>query len=385
MDLTLRVLITGARCGLVAALLAASLRAATPSDPHEQLKAAGVLSDTDALQLEAGETVAKVLDSPDRAEVVSFAATRVRASASRFLECTRDVSCLRANEDVLEVGRFGPVPRPSDLAGLSLDARDREHLSRCEIGRCDVRLPESAIERFRTGIDWSSPGNPTSAAELFRITLAGFASAYLAEGNRALAIYHDNPHPAAVGASINELLQRQWFALDGCPELVAYLRDFPEAHLASAEEFVYWYKEKFWRKTLVSLNHVIVYPKNEGTTSRVYVASKQLYATHYLESSIEALVFEGDPGGGSGTLVFLSRTRADTRPAGFNWLERVIIRRLVRGRLENQFRQLRRRLETSDTTNDLEAGEPAACADRASRDGTSVTSRSNLWASWASS
>ena len=327
------------------ALAAAGLPPATAPDPRALLKAEALLTDVDAQLLDAGGIVAKVLDSPDHAEIVSFAVLRVRADADRFLECMRDVRCLKANEDVVEVGRLGTSPSVRDLAGLSLDARDREYLSRCETGRCDVRLPDEAIEKFRTGVDWSSPQSPVTADALFRTTLADLAAAYLAKGNAALAQYHDNPRPVSVGASLDELLRRRLFVLDGVPEVVGYLRDFPAASLGATDDFLYWYKERFWRKTVVCLNHVTIYEKDDGPTPRVYVASKQLYATHYHESSIELHLFVEDPAGDAGTLVFLSRARADIRPGGFNWLERVIIRRLVRGRLENQFRLLRSRLE----------------------------------------
>jgi hypothetical protein len=332
---------------LALALLAGGLgqTAAPAQDPRAQLRAEAVLTEADAQELDTGAIVAKVLDSPDHAEIVSFATFRVRASSERFLDCMRDVTCLKAHEEVLEVGRFGTAPNPRDLAGLTLDARDREYLSHCEIGRCDVRLPEDAIERFRTAVDWSSAQNPVSAANLFRVTLAGFASAYLAGGNRALAHYHDNPHAVSVGASVDELLRRRWFVLQGAPELLGYLRDFPAAHLTTVDDFLYWYKEKFWRKTVVSLNHVSVYAKGDGPARRIYVASKQLYATHYHESSIELLVFASDPGDEGGTLLFLSRSRADIRPGGFNWLERLVIHRLVRARLQGQFRLLRSRIE----------------------------------------
>ena len=338
----------------LAVWLAAGL-AEPASDPQAPLKTAGLLTDADLQQLGAGEVVAKVLDTSDRAEVASFAAVRVRASPARFLACVRDVTCLRANEDLLQEGRFDASPSAHDLAGLSLDERDRDYLAHCEVGRCDVRLPADAIEAFRTKVDWSAGRGAAVAAELFRTTLAGLAASYREQGNRGLVVYRDNPRPASVAASTAELLQRQWWVLDGAPELLVYLRDFPEARLDGAEDFLYWYKEKFWRKTVVNLNHVIVYPKPEASVypksetgaSRVYVATKQLYSTHYHESAIEVLLFASDPGAASGTLLFLSRARADIRPSGFNWLERVIIRRLVRGRLTNQFRVLRQRLESA--------------------------------------
>src|SRR5215470_2075756 len=99
------------------ALLAAS--AAAASDPRALMKAEAVLTDADSQILDSGGVVAKVLETPDHAEIVSFATLRVRADADRFLECMRDVHCLKANEDVLEVGRFGAAPSVRDVAGLS--------------------------------------------------------------------------------------------------------------------------------------------------------------------------------------------------------------------------------------------------------------------------
>src|SRR5262249_10488968 len=216
------------------------------------------------------------------------------ADADRFVECMRDVRCLKANDDVLEVGRFGAGPNVRDLAGLSLDARDREYLSRCESGRCDVRLSDEAIERFRTGVDWSSPQSAVAAAALFRTTLAELATAYLEKGNAGLVQYHDNPRPVSVAGSVSELLRRRFFVLEGAPELVGYLRDFPAASLTTTDDFLYWYKEKFWRKTVVCVNHVTIYEKSDGPERRVYVTSKQLYATHYHESSLELHLFVED-------------------------------------------------------------------------------------------
>jgi hypothetical protein len=73
-------------------------------------------------------------------------------------------------------------------------------------------------------------------------------------------------------------------------------------------------------------------------------AAKQIYANHYFESSVSITVFVETRGGG-GYLAYLSRTRADIRASGFNFLERAVLRRLVVGRLDAQLKWMRAVLE----------------------------------------
>lgn len=107
-----------------------------------------------------------------------------------------------------------------------------------------------------------------------------------------------------------------------------------------------WAKERFWRKVLVSLHHVTIADRSGRTEERVFVVSKQPYASHYFEASVEVMLFVRCPGDDErGWLMFLSRARTDIRPSGFTWLERLLLKRLVRGRLQGQLRGMRERLE----------------------------------------
>ena len=49
---------------------------------------------------------ARVIDTPDRSEVMLLATARVRASRKAFLACASDPSCLRASGDLLGAGRL---------------------------------------------------------------------------------------------------------------------------------------------------------------------------------------------------------------------------------------------------------------------------------------
>jgi hypothetical protein len=298
-------------------------------------------------EIEQGRIVARVVDTDDRSEVMTMGAVQVRASKERFQECARDPSCLRRSEHLLGAGRLGTPPSPLDLKGLRFDRRELERLRECRVGDCDVRFSADAIERFRKEVDWSSPAAGERAAGLFRETLAGYASSYQAGGNRALPVYRDGKSATPPLESLQALLQRPWFVLGDVPELHRYLLDFPLARPASAEDFVSWYEERAHRLSVIAVNHNTIYEKTDGPLTRIFVASKQLYASHYYESSLEVMVFVSGASSDRGTLLFLGRARADIRPAGFHWFERLLLKRVVRWRLIARLRDAREKLEAS--------------------------------------
>ncbi|PYQ40464.1 MAG: hypothetical protein DMF77_18310, partial [Acidobacteria bacterium] len=90
-------------------------------------------------------------------------------------------------------------------------------------------------------------------------------------------------------------------------------------------------------------------------------AAKQIYANRYFESSVSVTTFaERAP-----YLLYVSRTRADIRASGFNLLERLVLRRLVAGRLEAQIQWMRDRLEGRDRPSAVRPAHPDVPADEA--------------------
>lgn len=296
-------------------------------------------------ELGRGGVVAKVVDTTDRAEVATASVVHVRATRQRFLACVRDPGCLRASDDLSEAGRLDPSPTAADLRQLILHPRDVGALRRCRVGRCDVRLSAEAISRFRDDVNWAAPSHVQEAEVVLRQLLARYAAGYLQRGDAALMRYEDSPATASVGDGTRLLLGRLSAALGVMPGLLEYVSGFPAPRPTGTEDFLYWYQERFWRKTVVALNHVVIADEGEAA-GRVFVFTKQIYATHYFESSLELLVFEPGVEDGHGRIVHLARSRAQIRPGGFNGVERFLIRRLVRGRLTRQLEAMRDTLES---------------------------------------
>jgi len=293
-----------------------------------------------------GRIVTKVIETSDRSEVMSFTVMRVKTTPDRVLDRFRSVETWRRYPWVLQAGRVGPVPSPRDLDALTLDGGDIKALARCRVNDCDIRLPADVIEQFRREVDWTSPGREATGSALFRRTLSSYAASYLRLGNAALFEYANNDEPVRVGESLKQLIDRFRFLGEASPDLYAYLDRFPNDPPPTAEDCLYWLKEKFWMMNVLSLNHSTVIDRT-GTSGRMILdVSKQLYASHYYESSLSLTGYVEGPAGAS-YLFNLSRARADIRRGGFSWIERLLLNRLVRHRMESQFSNLRQSLEAA--------------------------------------
>jgi hypothetical protein len=314
-------------------------------DPRGFLKNDGGLTPLELGEVDRGQVVAKIVDTTDRSEVMSLAALRVRASADRVRLVLRDVEGRRKDFEVLQIGRFSAVPSPRDLDVLSLDPKDMDGLRKCRVGSCTERLPAEAIERFQSQVDWTSPNHAAKVNAMWRETLASYAAAYSARGNAGLVEYQDGRLPERVADTLQELLRRSYYLKESAPELDRYLDDFPGARPEGTEDILFWLNEKFWLKNVQSLNHLVIRDMTLPSGRVILAATKQLFANHFFAGSLALIVFveSADPLGSY--LMFVNRTRADIRPGGFNWLERALVKRLVRRRLLGQFRTFKAKLD----------------------------------------
>jgi hypothetical protein len=306
----------------------------------------GELSVSEVAGLERGKIVAKVLDTGDRSEVLTFAASRVKASSARVADRLREVEEWRKDPWVVDAGRLAPLPGGVDLSRLTLDPGDIKDLSRCRLYQCDVRLPADAIERFRQRVDWKAKDRDSRASEIFREMISGYAAAYSAQGNQALFEYANNHDPVHIGDGLKLLTERSGGLAAIAPDLYSYLSLFPDERPADIEDFLYWVKEKFWVTNVLSVNHITLISRNTSDGRLVASFSKQLYATHYYEAALGLTAYIELPSG-QAFLLTLNRVRADIRKSGFNWAERLLLNRLARNRVESQLSWIKQRVEAS--------------------------------------
>lgn len=264
------------------------------------------LTESELATVERGQPVAKILDVKEKREVAAFGIVRVQTPRPFFVERFRDIEQFKRSAAVLQIGRFSDPPRSEDVRDLIIDPVDIDSMRTCRVGDCDVRLSRATIERFRREIHWSSPRWRDEVTALARESLVEYAAAYLVAGDQALASYDDHKRPVVVADEFRSILDASHHVARTAPEFLDYLRAFPRQPLPGVESFLYWSKEKFGFKPVVSVTHVAIYTGRPAVT---LVVSKQIYASHYFDASFAttALIDASD---GGFYLMYLNRTRA---------------------------------------------------------------------------
>ena len=96
---------------------------------------------------------------------------------------------------------------------------------------------------------------------------------------------------------------------------------------------------------MLSMTHVTIYPRRHGNANEVLIASKQLYATHYFESSLAFTMMIPREGGEGSYLLYLNRSRTDTLRGFFSGITRLFISGHVRDGAAKSLQLAKERLE----------------------------------------
>jgi hypothetical protein len=318
-------------------------RAGAADDPAALLHKYVRASDAELKRIERGEVITKTLESPEGREVSSFGVIRVSCTADVFAARVRDIERFKASEYVLQIGRFKPQPTVEDLASMTLDPGDRDAMRTCRPGSCALRLPTAAIERFRTSIPWGTPAEIDAAAAAMRQFLVDEARTYLAGGSAALADYHDRSGTIPRAVAFRNLLRPAAFEAEYQPDLFKWLDEFPRVSADGSDSFLYWSREKFGLKPVISMSHSVLQRRN----GVVAFGSKQLYASHYFEASLGMALFVAVPNTPYGYVTYLNRSRVDTLRGLLAPIARVVAARRARDGLARMLIDVRRKLEAS--------------------------------------
>jgi hypothetical protein len=335
--------------GLAAALVEAAPRAAQSVSFVNNLLQQQRFSAADLRALDTGAAVVKSLDTPLRRELAHFGVVHIDVPAERFVERFRDIERFERGPGIPQIGRFAVPPRPEDLAALALPEKDITALASCRPGDCDVKLPAAAMNRFQNEVKWSSPQAAVQANNVARAVILELVQAYQASGNVALGRYDDGGDPLLVAEEFRALLGSSNLVPLPVPSLMAYLEEYPRSKPAGAEDFFYWSMVDFGLKPTVRVNHVIIYPLATRPSGVSHViAIKQLYASHYFQTTLELRFLVRDeqrakrPGF---YLLSITRSRIDGTSGLKGALLRSVINRRSRSAVRSYLEHLKRQVE----------------------------------------
>lgn len=307
------------------------------------------ITEADLTSLEHGETVTRVLRAKEKKEIAALGIVRVEASAELFIHELRDIVGFKKSSSVLQIGKFSNPPRLEDLNGFTLDPCCLEAIKNCVAGQCSMQMSREMMERFRGELNLSAQDYEARANSLARRILLDYVKTYLQSGNPALIEYHDQENGIGLAGEYRSLLEQSRLLTDYAPEFHKYLEEFPKASSPNVEDFIYWSKEKFGLKPVLSITHVAIYKRTLGNRTEVLVASKQLYANHYFDASLGLTAFvEGDEQAPSSSyLLYLNRSRIGALQGFFVGLKRSVIGAQIRQGLGKNLMLIKRRLSAS--------------------------------------
>jgi hypothetical protein len=296
--------------------------------------------------LAQGETVAKTLEATDTREIVAIGAVTLPVSRETFVRSLRDLVPFKRDAPVAQFGRFSPTPSIADLNGLTLDATDLRDLRDCKPSRCKLHLPRDMVDAFHA---LTSPSGRQSEEErlssLFKAFVVRRVSAYLAEGKAALEPYAQRAGVNGPAEDIDALLAASAPYLSLSPALLEHLRTFPDRRTAGVEDALYWSKEQFGWKPVITITHWALGPIVPTNGRPIVAASLQIYASHYADASLGlTLIFEPtDPDAARHAcrVVYVTRVRvkATTGTFGSVW------RRLIESRGRESLRRYLEKLK----------------------------------------
>lgn len=331
---------------LALGVLSAWGRAAAALDARNVVAAELGFSARDLARARNGTPVARLLPASDDREVAVAGLVVMRVAPERYLARLSRIEQFKRSDLVRQVGKVSRPPRPEDFAALQLERSEADALRRCRPGDCDLQLPLATIERLGA-LDWGSGDAHARAVSLVGTLLYDRATAYTRGTGPAPLVYRHGDAAVDVEQEFRDLARTDRLVLQHLPDLRERLVRGGMEDAGPTPDFLYWSREKVARKVVLSLTHVAFASPAAMPGVRV-VATRQLYASHYFQSSLGlTLLLPVDGAPGSTLVVYVNRSRVDA----FSGLFGGITRRLVRGRaaaaLEDQLEQLRTRLQAS--------------------------------------
>jgi len=296
---------------LILLLVCESVIPAQGRDATESGGAAPVATDAAHLKLKTGEwrslnerqIVMRSLAGGCAKELAGFGAAIADASPEEFIKAFSSLSVFKRRETTLACGRFSAQPVIEDLAELEVNDKDLYALMRAEVKESNIKLTEADIARIRSTAGPSPYFSPKLKAKLaaeYKQILLDKTRRYAENGEAALDIYADQEESVSARDAFAAMAKFQATTAGHNPRFYSFLGR-PPREARNTESFIYWAQQKFGQlKPVISLVHVVIYREDD----RVFIASKQIYSSHYTEAglSVAELIPIGDEKGAKRTL-----------------------------------------------------------------------------------
>jgi len=283
---------------LLGCAVAAGAHAQTQeAQPREFLRRVIEFGEDKLGALEKGEVVTRQLPGADKPEIAAFGALKVASTRSQFVERIKDIQNFRKVPQVPEIGVFSVPAKLEDLAALTLEDGDLEVLRRCTPGNCNFKLGVAGIEALQKDVKFDAPDAKAKVLRILKEQALAYVEAYRKGGTDAMGTLATRKEPRLLSGEFKLLLKQSHYLLEYVPAFTAYLESYPKGTLAAASDVIYWTKDTFGLKPVLSIHHLTVW--DDPAQPIALVSIKQLYASHFFNAGLDliaAVPAEGGPG-----------------------------------------------------------------------------------------
>lgn len=278
-----------------------------PVIAHLKLKA------DDLRSLAGRQVVVRGVRTSNSKEMAGFGAVILDTTPESFIDTFRTLAMFKTGSSAQGAGVFKSTPDLADLDQLNIDDKDLIALSKCRTNDSDIKLSEAEISRIQAVAKAAprlTPQIKTRLAAEYKKILVDRVKTYMADSAAGLGVYADKEDPVNSHEAFAVLAKEQVTGTEHCAHLYPGLEKYSEA-APETESFIYWAKQKFGDlKPVINLVHVLIH--KEG--SRVFIASKQIYSSHYTEaglSVLEMIPFNDEQGQARSVVAYTIRLQVD--------------------------------------------------------------------------
>ena len=273
-----------------------------------------------------------------------IAVCAVATSANAFLARLRTPGGLNGAAPV--GGRFDDPPVLENLAALSLDEGDLDRLRRCRPGDCRLNLADQEISAVQQAFATTPRAVSAEVNQVFRRVVLDRVRRYQSGGLEALPDYHDRSEPVRPAVVFSQILRQTPYLKTSVPGVAAYLQGFSSVATDAAESSLRWSKVMMNGKAVVMVSHVGIFRPEPGpVVPTVLLASKQVYASRYMNGELSLTMLFASAGESSAYLVHVHRSQLDELKGSLSGLKRALIERRVKEEAADALAALRNRLE----------------------------------------
>jgi hypothetical protein len=268
--------------------------------------------------IERGEAIAVTIDAADKTEVATLGVVRLEVPRAFYVERVSPLAGFLVATAKSQSGSFSEPARLADVAALSLDPADAKALEKCQPLKCDVKLPASEMEHFRSVLAGRHDPLPV-ADSLMREWLVADVNAYRGDSAEQTVVYDDTKRPVRSSEVFRALLAEPMPPGIETEPFVSMLAP-RSARPASVTSRISWEMDRMpgLKPTLEVAERSMIASSPHSDQS--WMSTKLLYASHYFESAVEYLtVADAAPSDGQGAasyLIVLRRQKFDDLPSG---------------------------------------------------------------------